>query len=110
MLVLNPLYARIPVRSTMIFPFTSYLCISLDSRVRFWKVPLSRFRSPPGSMTAGRLSRKPIAFLDAIRAKALGLNVMIVFHYSDTWADPGKQGKPAAWAALDFAGLKSALT
>ncbi|RYY58084.1 MAG: arabinogalactan endo-1,4-beta-galactosidase [Chitinophagaceae bacterium] len=45
----------------------------------------------------------------AVRAKALGLRVMIVFHHSDTWADPGKQGKPAAWASLDFAGLKSAL-
>ena len=45
----------------------------------------------------------------AVRAKALGLAVMIVFHYSDTWADPGKQGKPAAWGSLDFAGLKAAL-
>ena len=45
----------------------------------------------------------------ALRAKALGLRVMIVFHYSDTWADPGKQGKPAAWAAEDFNSLKTSL-
>jgi arabinogalactan endo-1,4-beta-galactosidase len=41
----------------------------------------------------------------ALRAKAQGFNIMIDFHYSDTWADPGKQAKPAAWAALDFATL-----
>jgi arabinogalactan endo-1,4-beta-galactosidase len=45
----------------------------------------------------------------AVRAKNLGLRVMIDFHYSDTWADPGNQTKPAAWASLDFAGLKTAL-
>ena len=32
----------------------------------------------------------------ARRAKALGMKVMIDFHYSDSWADPGKQNKPAA--------------
>ncbi len=31
------------------------------------------------------------------RAKAKGLGVMIDFHYSDTWADPGSQTIPAAW-------------
>jgi arabinogalactan endo-1,4-beta-galactosidase len=34
----------------------------------------------------------------AVRAKNLGLRVLIDFHYSDTWADPGHQAKPAAWA------------
>lgn len=41
----------------------------------------------------------------ALRAKQLGLRVMIDFHYSDTWADPGHQTKPAAWAGYDFADL-----
>ena len=45
----------------------------------------------------------------AVRAKNLGLRVMIDFHYSDTWADPGSQTKPAAWAAQDFAALKTSL-
>ncbi len=31
------------------------------------------------------------------RAKAKGMNVMIDFHYSDTWADPGHQEIPSAW-------------
>lgn len=36
----------------------------------------------------------------AYRANALGLRLMIDFHYSDTWADPGKQFMPAAWKDL----------
>ena len=31
------------------------------------------------------------------RAKAKGMGVMIDFHYSDTWADPGSQTIPSAW-------------
>lgn len=42
----------------------------------------------------------------AVRAKSLGMRVMIDFHYSDSWADPGQQTKPAAWAGADFATLK----
>lgn len=45
----------------------------------------------------------------AVRAKNLGMRVMIDFHYSDSWADPGQQTKPAAWAAMSFTDLKSAL-
>jgi len=45
----------------------------------------------------------------ALRAKAQGFNIMIDFHYSDWWADPGKQTKPAAWAALDLTTLTSTL-
>jgi len=29
----------------------------------------------------------------ALRAKAAGMKIMIDFHYSDSWADPGKQNK-----------------
>ena len=31
------------------------------------------------------------------RAKALGMNVLLDFHYSDSWTDPEKQKIPAAW-------------
>ena len=34
---------------------------------------------------------------------------MIDFHYSDTWADPGHQTKPAAWATQDFATLQTSV-
>ena len=52
---------------------------------------------------------KQDVLVKALRAKNLGMHIMIDFHYSDTWADPGQQAKPAAWAALDFAGLTTAL-
>lgn len=41
----------------------------------------------------------------ARRVRQLGLRLMLDFHYSDTWADPGHQTKPAAWAGLDSAAL-----
>lgn len=34
------------------------------------------------------------------RIKDAGLKFMLDIHYSDTWADPGKQWTPAAWASL----------
>ena len=45
----------------------------------------------------------------AKRAKAAGLSVMIDFHYSDSWADPGQQTKPAAWASYSFTQLMDAV-
>ena len=38
----------------------------------------------------------------AKRIKAAGLKFLLDFHYSDYWADPGKQYKPAAWRGLGF--------
>lgn len=46
----------------------------------------------------------------AKRAAALDMRVMIDFHYSDYWADPGKQNKPAAWKDLDVTGLANAVS
>lgn len=43
----------------------------------------------------------------AVRAKNLGLRVMIDFHYSDSWADPGQQTKPAAWSSHGIAQLRT---
>jgi arabinogalactan endo-1,4-beta-galactosidase len=45
----------------------------------------------------------------AQRLKALDIKLLVDFHYSDNWADPGKQNKPAAWKDLDFEQLKQAV-
>ena len=45
----------------------------------------------------------------AKRVKAAGMKFLLDFHYSDTWADPGKQFKPSAWEGMDFAQLKIAI-
>lgn len=45
----------------------------------------------------------------AIRAHRLGFRLLIDFHYSDWWADPGQQYKPKAWEGLSFEELKEAV-
>jgi beta-galactosidase len=42
----------------------------------------------------------------AKRIKATGMKFLLDFHYSDTWADPQKQFKPAAWKGLNFDQLR----
>jgi arabinogalactan endo-1,4-beta-galactosidase len=42
----------------------------------------------------------------AKRVKAHNMKLLLNFHYSDTWADPQKQIKPAAWANMPFEELK----
>lgn len=66
-------------------------------RLRVWVNPVD-----------GWCNRKDVV-AKARRADALGLDVMIDFHYSDWWADPGKQNKPAAWEDMTLGELKNAL-
>ncbi|MBD0822843.1 glycoside hydrolase family 53 protein [Aestuariibaculum marinum] len=42
----------------------------------------------------------------AKRVKAAGMNFLLDFHYSDTWADPGKQFTPSAWKELHGSALE----
>ena len=44
-----------------------------------------------------------------LRAKELGMKIMIDFHYSDTWADPGKQIVPKAWESYDLDAMAKAV-
>ena len=48
-------------------------------------------------------------FQMAKRIKAAGLKFLLDFHYSDYWADPGKQYKPSAWKKLNFSLLKDSV-
>ena len=41
----------------------------------------------------------------AVRVKSAGLKLLLDFHYSDTWADPGHQAIPTAWTNLTFTQL-----
>ena len=45
----------------------------------------------------------------ALRAKDWNMPVMIDFHYSDWWADPGQQNIPAAWKEMSYEQMKKAL-
>ncbi|MBN2575152.1 MAG: glycosyl hydrolase 53 family protein [Deltaproteobacteria bacterium] len=48
-----------------------------------------------------------IAF--ARRVKAAGMAFLLNFHYSDNWADPGKQCVPLAWQGMTFDQMLQAL-
>ena len=45
----------------------------------------------------------------AKRVKALGMDLMVDFHYSDSWADPAKQPIPKAWLGHSFEQMKQDL-
>ena len=45
----------------------------------------------------------------AKRAQDQGMAIMINFHYSDWWADPGKQNIPARWRHYNYEAMKRAL-
>lgn len=39
------------------------------------------------------------------RIKDAGFKLMLDFHYSDTWTDPGQHSTPSAWSTLDATGI-----
>jgi arabinogalactan endo-1,4-beta-galactosidase len=45
----------------------------------------------------------------AKRAEQLGLDWMLDFHFSDTWADPGQQKIPVTWRDHSLSGLKASI-
>jgi arabinogalactan endo-1,4-beta-galactosidase len=59
--------------------------------------------NPSNDKASGHCSKEETVIM-ALRAQKMGMRIMINFHYSDTWADPGKQAKPA-WANHSFAEL-----
>lgn len=46
----------------------------------------------------------------AKRAKQLGMRILLDIHYSDIWADPAHQTKPAAWVNYDFTTLNNTVS
>ena len=71
-------------------------------------VRLRTWVNPSGDPQSGHCSAGETVAM-AIRCKQAGLRIMINFHYSDSWADPGKQNKPAKWKDLPFNLLKDSL-
>jgi arabinogalactan endo-1,4-beta-galactosidase len=66
-------------------------------RIRLWKNP-----------TNARSSFAEVKAL-AQEVKNAGFKVWICLHYSDTWADPANQQKPAQWATANFTELKDSV-
>lgn len=67
------------------------------TRLRVWVDPKDGFCSPEDVLKMAK------------RSQALGMPVMIDFHYSDWWADPGKQNPPQAWLGMSVEETANAL-
>ena len=71
-------------------------------------IRLRTWVNPSTDKASGHCSKEETVAM-AVRAKQWGMRVMIDFHYSDSWADPGKQVKPKVWEGLTFDQLQQAL-
>ncbi|MBQ0027257.1 MAG: glycosyl hydrolase 53 family protein [Lachnospiraceae bacterium] len=81
----------------------SYNCNYI--RLRLWNDPYDENGSAYGAGT----NDLETTIIIGKRAKACGLKLLLDYHYSDFWTDPGKQNVPKAWRGLDINGLKKAL-
>lgn len=74
-------------------------------RLRLWNDPYSETGEPYGA------GCNDLAETIAIGKKVsdAGFGVLLNFHYSDFWADPGKQIKPKAWKDFDADQLEQAV-
>ena len=57
----------------------------------------------------GNWCNKEDVLVKAKHAKALSMEVMVDFHYSDWWADPAKQNIPASWKGHSYEEMKKDL-
>lgn len=74
-------------------------------RLRLWNDPYDENGTPYG---AGTCDLETVLTL-ARRAKEKGLKWLLDFHYSDFWADPGKQFPPKAWMGFSAEQLERAV-
>jgi arabinogalactan endo-1,4-beta-galactosidase len=75
-------------------------------RLRIWNEPRSESTGQPSAVPRQGPERSLVS------AKAVAdrdLQLGVDFHYADSWADPGKQPKPRAWAELPFDQLTDAV-
>eukprot|EP00040_Diaphanoeca_grandis_P044899 m.14072 g.14072 ORF g.14072 m.14072 type:complete len:385 (+) comp9996_c0_seq1:152-1306(+) len=68
-------------------------------RMRMWNNPCADGRCDPTLWSYANLTG---VLAIARECKAAKLQFILDFHYSDWWADPGKQFKPTAWVNLTF--------
>jgi len=80
-------------------------CFQILKDHGFNTIRLRTWVNPSENKASGHCSKEETVAM-ALRAQKWGMKVMIDFHYSDSWADPGKQKKPAAWEGHDFAQLQ----
>ncbi len=74
-------------------------------RIRVWNNPRSDSGEPYLAGTCGFQHYLKLAKV----VKNKGYNILLDFHYSDFWADPGKQMVPKAWRGFDVDQLAQAV-
>ncbi len=74
-------------------------------RLRLWVDP----KDAQGQRYGGGDNDLAATLALAKRAKAQGMKLLLDFHYSDFWTDPGKQFKPKAWEKMDYPQLKTTI-
>lgn len=74
-------------------------------RLRLWNDPYDEAGGDYGAGVCGLATVLELAR----RAKAEGMEWLLNLHYSDFWADPGKQTVPKAWRGMDEAQLEQAV-
>ena len=74
-------------------------------RLRLWNDPYNA----GGRDYGAGVCDLPTVLILARRARQNGMKWLLDLHYSDFWADPGKQTVPKAWQGLDEDGLAQAV-
>jgi arabinogalactan endo-1,4-beta-galactosidase len=76
-------------------------CLQILKENGINSIRLRVFVNPSENKINGHCSAKEVTDM-AVRASKMGFRIMIDFHYSDSWADPNQQNKPAAWVGHSF--------
>lgn len=74
-------------------------------RLRLWNDPYSEEGVPYGAGT----NDLDATIALAKKVKEYGMGLLLDFHYSDFWADPGKQTIPKAWRGYSIEELENAI-
>lgn len=91
--------AKYYLDSKQIEPLDEFISNGVNyMRIRIWNDPFDK----EGNPYLGGTNDLKAAIKLATLAKAKGYKFIIDFHYSDFWADPGKQTCPKAWNSLSF--------
>ena len=75
------------------------------ARFRIWNNPYDDNGKPYGGGTNDLKTDIELAK----RAQAAGMQILVDFHYSDSWVDPGKYWAPRAWKGMEFEQKSEAL-
>lgn len=96
------------VRGKELKDFTGEKTYELTDLMKRLGLNAARYRvwvEPSRKGGAGSCDKEDL-LQNCLLAKKLGLEIMVSFHYSDTWADPKHQPIPKSWMGHDYQTMK----